>query len=344
MRRKAEHARHADIAGAGMTRDRQRGVALITALLVVSLATVAATGMATRQQLDIRRTANLLHSEQAWAYVTGAESWARVVLARDLVDSKIDTLAEDWSTQPPASLVEGGAVIGRILDMQARFNLNSLVVGGTPNAPAIAQYKRLLSLLDLEEALADYLVDWMDADINARFPDGAEDEAYLLLNPPYRAANQPLADISELRLVKGYDAQVIARLMGEGKVDPLVTALPDATAINVNTAGPVVLASLAQGLTLQDGEKLVEARGDKGFENVNEFLKEPLLSGSNQPDAALVSVSSQWFQVVSQADIGQGRARLASLIQRSAQDMRVVNRKREFADRVIAPAPQAKAP
>ena len=48
------------------TAERQRGVALITALLVVALATVAAVAMATRQQLDIRRTGNLLHGEQAY--------------------------------------------------------------------------------------------------------------------------------------------------------------------------------------------------------------------------------------------------------------------------------------
>ena len=73
----------------------QRGVALVTALLVVSIATVAAVAMANRQQLDTRRTGSLLHNEQAWAYVLGAENWARVVLRRDAADSKIDTLAED---------------------------------------------------------------------------------------------------------------------------------------------------------------------------------------------------------------------------------------------------------
>ena len=60
----------------------QRGVALVTALLVVSLATVAAVAMAMRQQIDVRRTANLLHGEQAYAYAVAAESWARVILRR----------------------------------------------------------------------------------------------------------------------------------------------------------------------------------------------------------------------------------------------------------------------
>ena len=65
-----------------MNADRQQGVALITALLVVAIAAVAAVSMASRQQLDIRRTGGLLHGEQAWAYVNGAETWARAVLRR----------------------------------------------------------------------------------------------------------------------------------------------------------------------------------------------------------------------------------------------------------------------
>jgi general secretion pathway protein K len=191
---------------------KQRGVALVTALLVVAIATTAAITMASRQQLDIRRTGSLLHGEQAWAYVVGAENWAIVVLRRDREDSQIDTLGEDWSTQPPVSFVEGGSIIGRLIDLQSRFNVNNLVSGGGASAENIDYYKRLLRLLDLDEALADALVDWIDDDIDVRFPDGAEDESYLLLETPYRAANRPLADISELRLVKGYTAEVVAKL------------------------------------------------------------------------------------------------------------------------------------
>jgi general secretion pathway protein K len=178
----------------------QRGVALITALLVVAIATVAAVTMASRQQLDIRRTAGLLHGEQAWAYALGAENWARVVLRRDARNNRIDTLEEDWSTQPPVSFVEGGSIVGRLIDLQGRFNLNNLVQqNGAVDAKALVFYKRLLRRLDLDERLADALVDWIDPDINVRFPDGAEDETYLLVDPPYRTANRPLVDSSELR-------------------------------------------------------------------------------------------------------------------------------------------------
>ena len=310
---------------------KQQGVALVTALLVVAIATTAAVAMASRQQLDIRRTGSLLHSEQAWAYVVGAENWAIVVLRRDREDSDIDTLGEDWSTQPPVSFVEGGSIYGRLIDLQSRFNVNNLVIGGEPSEENIAYYRRLLNLLDLDEALADALVDWIDDDIDVRFPDGAEDESYLLLETPYRAANRPLTDISELRLVKGYTAEVMATLQ------PYLVALPGSTPVNVNTADAVVLAALADNLGNSDGEALIDARGEDGFDTVDNFKQEPVLN-AKQIEDSLLDVSTQWFLMVSQSDIGRGRARLASLIQRTDDALLVIRRQREFPDPVIAPS------
>lgn len=313
-----------------MSDRRQRGVALVTALLVVAIATVAAIAMASRQQLDIRRTGSLLHGEQAWAYVLGAENWATVVLRRDREDSQIDTLEEDWSTQPPVSFVEGGSIIGRLIDLQGRFNVNNLVSGGGASVENIDYYKRLLRLLDLDEGLADALVDWIDDDINVRFPDGAEDENYLLLETPYRVANRPLADISELRLVKGYTTEVVAKLQ------PYLVALPEPTPINVNTADALLLAALDAKLGVSDGEALVEGRGEDGYDTVESFKDEPAMNAIQVVDA-LLDVKTRWFLMVSQADIGQGRARLASLIQRTDNELRVVRRQREFSDTVTVP-------
>ena len=314
---------------------RQQGVALITALLVVAIATVAAVAMATRQQMDIRRTGGLLHSEQAYAFSLGAESWAQVVLARDKRDSKIDTLYEDWSTQPPVSVVEGGSIIGRILDLQGRFNVNSLVDGnGVADKDAIERYKRLLSRLDLDEALAYPLADWIDSNIDVLFPDGAEDEVYLGASTPYRAANRLVADISELRLVKGYEPEVIEKLR------PFIAALPEATPLNVNTASAEVLSTVAENMSLADGESLVETRGEDGFETVAKFTQQKELSGKQKLTAAQLSVESDWFLMVSEANIGLSRARLASLIQRTDKGMLVVRRQREFLEPVVAPVPE----
>ena len=313
-----------------MRRRTQQGVALLTALLVVALVAVAATSMATRQQLDIRRTATLLHSNQAWSYVLGAESWASVVLRRDLEEAAVDTLKEDWSTQLPASLVEGGSVQGRIIDMQGRFNLNNLVREGKLDPEAMAQYRRLLRALGMEENLADALADWIDSDVDVRFPDGVEDDAYLLLTPPYRAANRRLHSVSELLLVKGYDAEAVDKLR------PVVCALPQASPLNVNTASAVVLGTLADDLSESDGEALVEGRGEEGYQSKDDFLQQSALAGK-EINPGWIDVRTQWFRFLGEANVGQGRVRLASLLQRLDKEIRVVRRERNFTELLVEP-------
>jgi general secretion pathway protein K len=311
-----------DIPAAGMSASkapvggRQRGVALVTALLVVSLATVAAVAMATRLQVDVRRTGNLLHGEQAYAYALAAESWAEVILQRDAGDNKIDTLGEDWATALPPIAVEGGFVSGRIEDLQGRFNVNNLVgADGKPSVPDLEYFKRLLGLLEVEPGLATALVDWIDADINATFPDGAEDDIYLLENPPYRAANRPLVSTSELRLVKGYSPEIIALL------EPFITALPERTALNVNTASPMVLQALHADLGAIDAEQIIEARGEDGFTELDAFLALDALAGL-QLDVD-VGVKSDWFSVLTDVRIGRGQAQLESRLQRSGNVLTV---------------------
>ena len=302
-------------------RIRQRGVALVTALLVVSLATVAAVAMATRFQVDMRRTGNLLNGEQAYAYAMAAESWAYVILRRDRADNEHDSLDEDWATALPPIPVEGGFVNGLIADLQGRFNVNNLVGdAGAVDAIQLDYYKRLLEILGLEAALAPALLDWIDTDINATFPDGAEDDEYLGADLPYRAGNRPLVDISELRLVKGYTPEVLVVL------EPHVTALPDSTVININTATPVVLQALHAELDGSDIEQLIEARDGEPFTEIKAFLAHDALAGLEL--AVAVGVQSDWFNVQTDVSVGRGLARLESRILRAENKLQVISRTR----------------
>jgi len=300
---------------------RQQGVALVTALLVVSLATVAAVAMATRFQVDMRRTGNLLNGEQAYAYALAAESWAYVILRRDSKESQHDSLDEDWSTALPPIPVEGGFVNGYVEDLQGRFNVNNLVgVGGGLDQVQLDYYKRLLDVLGLEPALAPALQDWIDPDIDTTFPDGAEDDEYLLADVPYRAANRSLVDISELRLVKGYTPEVLAVL------EPHVTALPAATVINVNTATPAVLQALHADLEEADVEQLLEARNGEPFTDKAAVIAHNSLAGLEL--LVDVDIKSDWFNVQTDVSVGRGRARLDSRLLRGQDKLQIVSRTR----------------
>jgi general secretion pathway protein K len=115
-------------------------------------------------------------------------------------------------------------------------------------------------------------------------------------------------------------------------------ALPVRTPINVNTADAVVLSAVADNLAAADGERLVEARGEDGFASVDSFRQSGVLNGKS-PDPALLSVSTDWFLMLSEANIGEARARLASRLQRDRNGVRVVGRQREFFDPVV-PLPE----
>ena len=298
---------------------RQQGVALVTALLVVSMAIVAAVAMATRLQVDMRRTGNLLHGEQAYAYAMAAESWAQVILLRDREDNEYDYLGENWATALPPIAVEGGFVSGNIIDLQGRFNVNNLVnEAGEPVESQLAYFKRLLTVLQLDETLAPALLDWIDADINATFPDGAEDDTYLLAEPPYRAANRPLVSISELRLVKGFTSEMIAIL------GPHITALPGATVINVNTATAEVLEALHEGLDSSGAGQLIADRGEDGYSEIETFLAHDALAGLEL--AVTVDIKSEWFAVLTDVSVGRGYASLESRMFREGNSIKIISR------------------
>jgi len=296
-----------------------RGAALITAVLVTALVTITAAAMATRQQLDIRRSANLINSDQAWLYSLGMEAWAIQILARDRLDNATDHLGEDWATTIAPIEIEGGALAGKILDLQGRFNLNSLINDNQVDTEQLQRYQLMLRMLDLDPNLAAPLLDWLDADPDPGIPDGAEDIEYLGRKPAYRAANGPLFSPADLLHVSGYTREVVAALT------PLISTLPEATDINVNTAPAVVLRGLSDKMTAVDADSLVAAREEfeDGFPSIEEFLRRDELAGTGIGTAGL-TLSSDYFLVETSVQFVQRSYRLYSLLRRDDTGKSVV--------------------
>jgi general secretion pathway protein K len=273
------------------------GVALITAILVVALATTAAIAMVSRQQFDVRRSANMLAMEQGLLYQQGIEGWTMQILRRDRKANDTDSPADEWAISLPPLPVEEGMIAGRINDLQGAFNLNTLWHDGKVDGLALERFKRLMMVVGVEEFSASSVLDWIDSDIDPTLPDGAEDDHYLGTAIPHRSANRFMESRSELMQLARISAKDYQRLA------PYVVTLPTAAAININTAPKEILRSLADGISESDADALIAARGEKGFKSVQEFLSQQALAGRAVSPNGL-TVASSYFSVNSRLRIG----------------------------------------
>jgi len=293
----------------------QKGLALISALLIVSLAGVLAAARMFALQLETQASRALLGTTQARLVALGIEELATEIMARDALDSNTDHYGEPWFRGIRDMNVGPVRIRGTIEDMQGRFNLNNLVTRqGTPDMIAVDQFRRLLRVLGLNETLALKVLDWMDADNLPQPGGGAEDEAYTRLFPPYQAPNRPMEDVSELFAVEGVDAETWRLL------SPHVTALPltgPPVAVNVNTATEEVLLSLAEypdRARVQNWRQQQFAGGITDLAEVQAALPSPM--------AERVSLTSNWFALRQDVNTDGTRFYLTSLLDRGNNRIR----------------------
>lgn len=325
---------------------RQRGVALVVAMLVFALAAVLLVGLQREFTLFYQRSANLLLAEQAQAYLAGAEELAELALVRDYEldqqrEQPRDDLSELWAQEsPPYALDEGGWLLGSLSDLQGRFNLN-LLAEQTPDSdgageawtPAQAFFIRLL--LSLEEpalgraeaaAVTESIGDWLDEDAVPRFS-GAEDDYYLVQTPAYRTANRPMASVSELRSVANVSPELYERLA------PLLTVWPRTPAsMNIHTMPVPLLAALGsdgslEPLAPQDARALGRQRAESGFADKQALLEDPLFQGAGMDRVAtLLGEASDWFLLSARVEIADREQRLYSVMHRENRRVRSVLR------------------
>jgi general secretion pathway protein K len=296
---------------------------VLTAVLVVTLATVLAVNLLWQSSVDLRRTETLLLQDQARQYNLGGEELARVFLAKDYRNNPggMDTTKEIWAT-PLKRDFEGGFFEGWLLDQQGRFDLNSLLdKSGKADQKTARQFARMLGLLPLETpldsntatSLMEATVDWIDPD-TAPMPGGAEDDRYTSREPPYRPANFWFVSVSELQAVEGYTAEIYDALL------PHITALPPTgnqpRKININTATDVVLASLVDNQTLDSVEPLL----NQEYQEVTDFIDDSGFSTLTPDD---IDVKSDWFLLSVTTSIGTTQSTLYSLLERRGENVTV---------------------
>jgi general secretion pathway protein K len=282
-------------------RQRERGIAVLTAILIVAVAASAAAMMLSQHSAMLDQTLLVSSRAQADQYATAGIDWARGVLAQDAQQSQVDSLAEGWA-QPIVGLpIERAVVAGRISDEQGKFNLNNLVVNAKASPADLKVLQRILRLLDLSPELADHAAEYIDPN--------ASDAYYLSLPRPYRSAGkaQAYTTLDELYRVRGFDARIVEKLR------PHVTALPrppgGRTTINGNTASEIVLGGLLDADRAKVAPILAERATkpwiDKGV-MMNRLAGIKPTSAINPAD---LDVKSDWFSVqvsVQQDDVVLG--------------------------------------
>lgn len=315
-----------------------RGAALIVALVVVAIVAILSVTVSSDFLLMFRRVENQMYSEQAYAYLLGAEGVARVALLKDQkLSDTADTLVEDWAL-PQKFPTDYGWIAGQLEDMQGRFNLNLLSAPLDAGVRFTEQQRLLIRLLqalplaeplaqDQAEALVDAISDWIDKDDIVTGLSGAESQYYADADPPGRPANRPLKSPSELMWVKGMTAEIYRALA------PFVTVWPqDSTAgsaINLNTAPAVVLRCINEKdnlapLDLSVTEKILEQRKSQGQIGREVYTDHNVAT----PDVKFVAQTknSSYFQLTAQTEFQGRRYTLRSVILRDGKNIRVIAR------------------
>lgn len=261
---------------------QQQGVAIITALLIVTLATTISITISTQLQLDIRRTGNMIANDQAHIYSLLTEDFLQVILKdKDSRDAFTEELITKGVAQRPF-LIENASIEVEATDLSGCININSLVnTAGSIDTVTNARLTQLFTNRGITVNLTQAIADWIDDDLTDTIPNGAEDSYYMNLEKPYRTAQSPLVSINELRLIKGFEDDEIYSNVSElvrGTYDkdsgqfssPSLCAFntTHTTTININTASVEVLESIQPKITKAQLDDILQKRTDSALTSV----------------------------------------------------------------------------
>lgn len=284
---------------------KQQGVAVITALLLTTLAITIVASLFWQQQVQVRSIENQRMQLQKQWVLRGALDWARLILREDGKYSSTDDLSEPWAVplsetrldryvDAASRDVASNAVLsGSIQDAQARFNLTQLAANGQVERTEIAAFERLLSLLRQNPALAQAAAEQIAATQRHAGADAPRPMSFL--------------QVDDLLAVPGFTPAVIAAIRDD------VIFLPRATPLNVNTASAPALAARLPALSLSDANALVTRRRTAAFRDLNDF-NHRVPGVDIDPDE--LSVATGFFLVNGRVSMNEGMLQVQALIER----------------------------
>lgn len=301
---------------------RQRGVAVITALLLTTLAVTIVASLFWQQQVQVRSIENQrLHLQTKWI-LRGALDWARLILREDAKFSTVDHLGEPWAVSLAETRLDqyvenaradseqsDATLSGHVVDAQSRFNLGNLSANGAVNKSEVAVFGRLLSNLGLNPALAQATATLLASTQKASVERAAAAPAD---NAATGSAAQllTLLQLDDVLAVPGFTGEALAALRD------FVVVLPRATAVNVNTAPAEVLAARIEGLALSDATALVASRASAYFRDINDF-KLRLPGKTINESAKDIALTTNFFMVYGTVRLNRASLEMQALIERS---------------------------
>ncbi|WP_372749141.1 type II secretion system minor pseudopilin GspK [Litorivivens sp.] len=316
---------------------RERGAALIFVLLIISVLSIIAVQINEQLRFNVKRLDNQRQNGQAYWYSVGGEQLARALLEQIEKDKPVH-LAQPWATEDAVFPIEGGVLQGRVVDAQACFNLNNLLVvrnpGEAPPAETVyeKQFTALLASLGFDAVramqLRDRIQDWLDADFQVNGLYGAEDLDYSDRDLAFQSANGLMAAVSELNLLVQLKPEELDALSN------LLCVVPEtATKININTLKPEqapLLVILLNGVLSEEAAtQLLQQRPEQGWESVAQFLEDPALAGKTLPEdyRDKLAVQSTFFRATINVLYYDTQFSLQSLMEVQDKKSRVLSRR-----------------
>ncbi|CAN5882307.1 type II secretion system minor pseudopilin GspK [soil metagenome] len=337
-----------------MNKRRQSGVAVVTALLLTTLAITIVASLFWQQQVQVRSIENQRFQLQKKWILRGALDWARLILREDLRTSrdKVDHLGEPWAvTLAETQLdqyVENGkgdsdsseaSLSGQITDAQSRFNLNNLATNGTPNLIEIAAFSRLLANLRLDSSLAQNAASMVastqskallpqvsnvgvqndnSSSVSTSLPPstGFASTASAPNNNAKGASEDAIPEVQFLRFSQTDDLLAVTGFTPEMlvRLKDFVTVLPQKTTINLNTCSKEVLAARLD-ISMADAALIIAGRDRAYFYGLADFkARFPQKIGSYEND---VSFSTNYFFVKGDVKLSRSALEVNALLERT---------------------------
>lgn len=301
------------------SRTRERGVAVVTALLLTTLAITIVASLFWQQQVQVRSIENQrLQLQKQWI-LRGALDWARLILREDARFTSVDTLDEPWAVPLLETrldqYVENGrsdadasdaALSGSIIDAQSRYNLRNIVTAdGMINRAELPVFERLLSNVQLNPSLAQAAADAMAASM--RKSDGSAGGEQPM----------PFVQVNDLLAVPGFTAAVV------NKLKDFVILLPRMTPVNVNTAPAEVLSARIDTLSVSEASALIAARRSASFRDLADFSqrasgKPAGMSGND------IAVATSYFLVNGNVRMSRAGLAIQALIERQGMNTKLI--------------------